>query len=211
MAESTEKTLIDEVLTDAKRQAERTLQSARQDADSILTTARQHAANLKMNILDAARQKLDHDRGLLLADLPHQRQIHSLQTKEDVLTTLFDQALTALRSRRGYDIVASLTELAVQGISELGGDAFTLELAPPDVQALGERLRDNVAARVQQATGKKPPLTVVASASIADGGVIIRSANGRIMIDNSFATRLRRARQALRTDIAQMLFGDNAE
>lgn len=210
MPENNEKILTDEILADARRQAKRKLETAKQSADQILSKGRSNADETKKNILDEAHRKLEHDRGLILADIPHQRQIQTLQIKEQIIAGLFDQALSKLKSRQGYDLGAALVELSAQAVAELGGDSFLLEVAPQDAKAFSERLLRDVPARVQQATGRKATFQVAESDKLPDGGVIIRSADGRMMVDNSFATRIRRARQALRTDIAKLLFGESA-
>lgn len=207
MAEETkENALADEILGDARRQAERKIASAKRTAERIVKTAQSQTEGARQEATRAAEQKLAHERELILAGVPHQRQIRELRVKSEVIDRLFAEAMESMKSADKSERLALLAHLSSGAISAMPGDSFTLEVAPNDAQELGRHLAD----KVKQVAGRNIEITVVPSEKV-DGGVIARTADGRHMVDNSFATRLRRVPQELQTKIAEILFGDSPE
>ena len=211
MDEKKERALTEEILADARRQAQRKLSTARQNAERVVQLAQAQTQTVRENALKAARQKLEHDRSLILADVPHQKQVRSLQAKENIISTLFDQTLEALRSRSGFDVFETLVQLSTEAAAQMDADSIVLEVADRDAEAFGDKLTTEVASRVAGTHGKQVMIKVLPSQDMADGGVIARSADGRQMIDNAFATRLSRARARLRGQLAAMLFEEGSE
>jgi|GEM_PF-3462467 len=198
------KELAEEILGDARRQAERKLASARRTAARIIKTANSQTEGARQEVLRAAEQKLAHERELILAGIPHQKQIRALRTKNEVIHRLFTESLESLKSSDKSERLALLAHLGSAAISAMPGDSFTLEVAPDDARELGRQLGD----RVRQSAGRNAEVTVAPSEKV-NGGVIARTADGRHMVDNSLATRLQRVPQELQTRIAELFFGDS--
>ncbi len=203
-----EQALAGEILADARRQAERKLAQARRRGDRALEAARAKGTETEQRVLAAAAERLERDRARMLADIAHQEQVRTLQVKDEVIQELFTQALETLRQRKG-DVLRVLVRLSVDAIAHLPGDRLELEVARLDAESFSAALGEQVAAGVRAAHGRGVRIEVVASDELPAGGVIVRSAEGR-MIDNSFAARMRRTAPALRDRIAELIFGESS-
>jgi len=210
MTERKEQALAEEVLADARRQAERKLEAARRDAERILAGARAQADGTEKEALAAVEKRLNRETNTLLADLPHQERVRALRVKQEVILGLFREVVAGLPSRRDYDVGSVLAGLSASAISEMGGSDFVLEVAPPDATRLGPELEARTAAEVGRSSGRQVSVRVAPSSAVSEGGVVVRSSDGRQMVDQSFATRTRRLEEQLRGEIAKILFGDQA-
>ena len=194
--------LANEILSDARRQVERAVDRANRRTKSILKTANAHADDTKQKAADAAEEKAERNAATIMADVPYQEQVRILCVKEEVLGRMFTESLDALQALPPDEMLDVLAALSAEAISAIGGDRFVVELCAEDAERLGPQL----ATRLGDVA-----VEIAASAEVAGGGVIVRSASGPKMVDNSFATRLRRCREDLRGRIADMTFGDESE
>ena len=78
-------------------------------------------------------------------------------------------------------------------------------------EQFGPRLAEQAAAKAGEAAGRNITAETAVSQEVAGGGVLVKSADGPEMVDNSFATRIRRCRHDLRGKIAETVFGDGSE
>jgi len=209
--EKKEKVLADEILADARRQAERKLASARRTAERVAKSADSQARVIMDKAVKAAEETLERRTRMILADVPHQEQVRIIRIKEQVIDRLFSESLAALRSREGYDVMSVLVRLGSDAISCLPGDRFVLRAAPRDVAALGGELAERTAAEVRKTQNRDVTVDVVPSDDLQEGGVVVETADGGQIVDNSFATRMRRARGRLRRRIAERIFGEGSE
>ncbi|MFO7897469.1 MAG: V-type ATP synthase subunit E [Planctomycetota bacterium] len=200
--------LADEILADARRQAERKLKRARRRAKSLVRSANKRAAAAKEKAAEQAQQRAEHEAERVLADIPHEEQLRRLRAKAAVIGQLFDDVVEEVRS--SDDRPALFARLAADAIGRMQGDAFVVDVPREDAPALGDEFGGRVADEVARSSGR----TVSARLEPTDrggGGVIVRSADGRQVVDNSLATRVERMRPRLRDRIAGLIFGDDAE
>jgi vacuolar-type H+-ATPase subunit E/Vma4 len=209
-ADNRQQALADEILSDANRQAERTVGRATRRAESILKTARSRAEDTKQRAAEAAAKKAERSAATVMADVPYQEQVRILGVKEEVIGRLFADAPDALHALPRDEMLEILVGLSVEAVSLLDGGEFIIEVSAEDAERFGSQLAGRIAAATGKAKGGDVAVTIAASDEAA-GGVIVRSASGPKMVDNSFATRLGRCREALRGRIAEMMFGDDSE
>lgn len=201
-ATNKQQALADEILSDARRQAERAVGRAKRRGESILKTARARADDTDQKATEAAEKKAERNAATIMADVPYQEQVRILSVKEDVIGRVFAESLDALRALPPDKMLDVLAALSVEAISLIGGERFVIELSGEDAERFGPQLATRVGSVAVEIT---------ASPEVAGGGVIVRSASGPKMVDNSFATRLRRCRDDLRGQTADMVFGDESE
>lgn len=208
---SKEQALAEEILADARRQAERKVGRARKRAEQILQSARSQIEDIEEKAAEAAAEKVARETQTIMADVPHQEQVRTLQVKAEVIARVFAESLEALKAQMGSDAPAVLARLSSDAISLMPGRRFILEVGARDAEQYGTRLAEETVAEVERTQNQKVTAEVAVSPEITDGGVIVKSADGPQMVDNSFATRLRRAQESLRSQIAEIIFGDESE
>jgi vacuolar-type H+-ATPase subunit E/Vma4 len=86
-----------------------------------------------------------------------------------------------------------------EGINNLPGNAFEVELKAED-QAFLEAELESMAGRLDA------KIDVTPSAAL-DGGARIYTADRRLLIDNTFSARLKRAEEEIRREIWRTIFG----
>ncbi|MBM4033088.1 MAG: hypothetical protein FJ291_15075 [Planctomycetes bacterium] len=200
---ASDKVLSEEILKDAATKAERLLKRAERDARKLLAQAAKEAEAAAERVLDAARQRAERAAQSLLATVEQEARRDLLAAREAELDRLFEAARRRLADRAAYDYPATLAALAAQAISAMGADSVTLELAECDLVIA----TDAWLAEVRRRVGRDVAIAASQNSAAIDGGVIVRSADGRLVYDNSFAGRLRRLRPELRRELAAKVFG----
>ncbi|MEA3366682.1 MAG: V-type ATP synthase subunit E [Planctomycetota bacterium] len=192
--------LTDEILADARRQADRLRRRAERDATDTADQADREAEADREQRLSEARADADRRRRLTLATVPVAEGRLRAGRIEEVLDGVREAARERLVARDGYDYREMLVRLAAGPVREMVGQAFVLELAEADRDAVGP----DVAAGVRRLVGREGlQASLAAEAAAIEGGVIVRDADGRQRWDNSLAARLERLWPDLRRRIAE--------
>lgn len=201
---TSEKVLSDEILKDAATKAERIRKRAEREAKKLVTAAVQEAEADREKVLAAASRRAERAARGILATIEQEARRGLLAAREAELDKLFQAALRRLADRKGYDYPAAVAGLAAEAIRVMGAESVVLELAEADqAMATPEWL-----AEVRRRVGGDVSLAVAERPAPIDGGVVVRSADGRLLYDNSFAARLRRLRPELRRELAVLVFGE---
>ena len=141
---------------------------------------------------------------LALATVAIEVQRDLLEIREREFDKLFDAARQSLADRTSYDYPAALATLAAEAIAAMKTDDVVVALSGDDRPIATDAWLADVCRRV----GRDVKITIAEEPAAIDGGLIVRSADGRLFYDNSFAARLTRLRPDLRRDLADRLFGE---
>ena len=109
-----EKVLCDEILSDAKRKADRARKRAEREAKKILTEAGKKADEAAERTLGIARERGDRQAQAILATVAIEVQRDLLEAREAELDKLFDAARQLLADKASYDYPAALATLAAE-------------------------------------------------------------------------------------------------
>ena len=196
-------TLKGEIVADARRQAERLVKRAKDEAEEALRKANLEAEKIRTDRAEAARNEAQRQRDLVLASLPVQVGRMRSDRMEAGLTAIRDEARQKLTDRQGFDYRAILLDMAVDAIRHMEGTTFVLDLAAADLKDCGGWLPEEVKRRAGRGDLQ---VSVAPEAARIAGGVIVRDAEGRQLLDNSFAARLERLWPAMRRQIGGLAF-----
>lgn len=199
--ETKSKTLASEILADAQKQAERKTSSAKKTAERIVHSAQAQVENIEQDAIKQAQKRLDHQSRLIQADIPHQKQIRTLQVKQQVIDAILNDAIKKMLSNDSQHPDALLIALAAMSVEQILSDDIVLELSQRDA-ARGENIIRALKAKYASKTFK------AATNANIKGGVIARSANGRQIVNNTFESRLLRTQHELRNRLAKLIFGE---
>jgi len=197
--------LRDEILSDARRQAERALRRAERDAQEALEQARKEADADRAGRLDVARREAERRRNLLLASVPVEEARMRADRLEETLRSVHDEARRRLADRGGEEYHRTLVRLAAEAVAQMAGPGapgFVLALGAEDLKASADRLADEV----RRAVGRKGlEVTVAPEPAPIEAGVLVRDAEGRQVWNNGLAARLERLWPALRLAVGARL------
>jgi len=200
---ASEKPLSDEILRDAQTKADRIRKRAQRDAAKLSDDAAREAAAAAGKVVDIARRRADRVAQSLLATIEQEMRLDLLVAREAELDRLFDAARDRLAARAAYDYPTVVAGLAAEAIAAMGADGAVLELAERDQGLATSAWLADVRRRV----GRDVAIVVSGTSAPITGGAIVRSADGRLLYDNSLEARLRRLRPELRKELAARLFG----
>ena len=191
--------LTDEILADARRQADRVRRKAERDAKETVQAAERDAQADRERRLADARAKADRRRRLTLATVPVEEGRLRAARIEEALESVKAEARQRLARRDGFDYRQALVALAAEAVERMGGEAVVVDLSAADRGPLGA---DLVVAVRERLGGDGPAVSLAPEPAPMDGGVVVRDADGRRRWDNSFAARLGRLWPDLRRRIA---------
>ena len=205
--------LREEILADARRQAERTVRRAERDAGDALAQARKEAGADRASRLDAARREAERRRNLILAAVPVEEARMRARRTEEVLDAIRDEASRRLTERGpsgagGEEYRRTLVRLAAEAVSNMAGERFVLELGAEDLKVVGNGLADDVRRAVER---QGLQIAVAPEPADIEAGIIVRDDDGRQVVDNRLAARLGRLWPALRLAIGARLVPDEPE
>jgi len=199
-AADSQKALTDDILADARRQADRARRKAQREAKGIVRDGKQQAEAERRQRLDEARAEADRRRRLTLAAVPVEQQRLRARHVEEALEAIRDEARSRLVSRDGLDYRDLLVRLAAEAVQGMAGTMFVLELSAEDREAFGSDLAQAVADRAGQ---QGLEISLSPEPAAIEWGVVVRDAEGRQSWDDGLAARLQRFWPEARRAVAE--------
>ena len=202
MAQNHEDSLIEEILADARKKAERTVRRAAREAKQEIERAQKEAEKAASDAIDVARDKAGKEKNTVLATIEVEAARLRLDLEETVITEAFEAARKRLLDKRSYDYQAALSRLAVLAAQAIGGGRFRLAMSADDREAIDiEALRRRLTGQL----GRDIELIPADEPARISGGLILHSDDGTKLVDNSFESRLARMHDDLRRQVAEIL------
>lgn len=188
------------IISQAQDEAERLRQAARIEAEALVAQAEAEAAARLRVATERERIRSVEEKSRARASSKVEGRRRFLVAREKLIENVFfraKEALATVRSQPRYSEL--LLELAREGMVNLTGEAFVLEVAPGD--------RSLVEALISSLVSEGKRVEVRAREGV-DGGCVIWQHDRRAFYDNSFSGVLSRHREKLRPLIATWLLGD---
>ena len=131
-----------------------------------------------------------------------------LARQEEVIQSIFKEAMTRLSDKSSYNYRRSVINLASYAINKMEGNDLIIRLQKSD-----EAFADDsfIHAIQEQVKGKPVNLKISSNAPSITAGVLVESADGRQVYDNSFEKRLKRLQDRLRKNVADIVFEERTE
>jgi len=207
--ESEAQKITDQILTDAKEDAKYIIIDARKEAEMMQERqgelGRQKAAERVSSIVGKARNESDITRGMVFTDIRRKAGWMILSEKERLITNVLDEAksrLTALAKTEKY--MPELERMILDAGIALGGGELQVLLNERD-SALPLKL-NAISKAVSEKTGNRTELKLSKERTKASGGVVVKSTDGKVILDNTFEAMLKRRERELCLKIARILF-----
>jgi vacuolar-type H+-ATPase subunit E/Vma4 len=189
-----ERKLRDEILSDAKRKAERTVARAEREAAEAHKQMVEEQQTEREQALERARQRADARSRAILVTVDQEARRQRLLAREEILGRSLDQALEAARSLSPEEAQRSLTELLSEAMTALGPGPAKIRVRPADADLFSPELL----AKLGHDAGT---VSVIGDERMTPG-IIAESSDGLRRFDNTYATRCERLRERLRALLA---------
>lgn len=188
--------LIRSMEVDAQLRVHEVHDQARRSVEETQEAARRQAQEIRERLLAEAGRRIEVERHQRLYRAREEIKAGLAQVREEYLRRagdLAEELLGRLREDDGYPgVLERLTREALDSLSEPGG---RVHVDPRD-EAIARGFVDRL-----------PGTPALIADLDAAGGVVIDSVDGRIRVDNTFASRLTRAGEVYRRDLFDHLFG----
>jgi len=205
---SSQKKLEEEILADARRRADRIIKRAKREAEKIAEQGEKAAQEEAKRIIARFAERAERMAAVARASVDIEIEKKRLARQEQAIQSIFEEAMKKLGDKRSYDYKTAVINLASYAIRKMAGNDLTIRLDKSDKTFADNSLVDAIKERVKE---KAINLKVSSSASSIGAGVLVESADGRQLYDNSFEKRLKRLREPLRKKVADIIFGEHGE
>lgn len=208
--ESSTDRILERILDDANKKANATIREAQTSAKQILEnrrqSARQSAEKDLYSMLKRAENVLDVIRGKVTTDIKRRASWMVLSEKEHWVTTVLNEAKNRLVNlQKSDEYLPVLEKLIVDAGTVLDGGTLEVMLNENDL-SLPLKL-NKLEKKIADETGVKTRLKI-SKQQIKAVGVIVKTNDGKIFVDNTFEAILNRRERELRLKIARILFSE---
>jgi vacuolar-type H+-ATPase subunit E/Vma4 len=208
--ESSGKEILDRILKDAREKAESIIVDARKSAETVIEkqrqSARQNAEKKATSLLKRAANDADIIRGKVSTDIKRQAGWIVLSEKNRLITSVLNEAKKRLvNMQKSEDYVTVLEKLIVHASTVLGGGMLEVVLNENDSK-LAIKF-DKLEKEISDRSGVRTQLEV-SEQKTKDVGVIVKTIDDQIFVDNTFEAILSRRERELRLKIARILFSN---
>jgi V/A-type H+-transporting ATPase subunit E len=191
--------LGEEIIEEAKAEAQRRLAKAEEEAKKIIEAAKAEASRL----VEEAKAKAVEEVSLIerrrLSEARRTAALKILEEKNKLVAEAFKKAYSQLKNLKFETYSQSITRLLEASIPSLASEEVQVWLNKRDLERQS-RLLKNV----------KPPqgvkLTVAEKPIETIGGFVLTSPDGKIKLDQTFEARLQHAEKLLRKELSKILF-----
>jgi len=208
--------IIEEIEKSTEKKVSEILSEAREKVDAILSDARKKADEQDRSILSRGEQEARRESQRILAEARIKARREKIRAQEEVVRKSFDMARDTLgkmaeeRSADGVDYKDVLERLIKESVVSSGVELLEVLLNPRDRDLLSEGTLNRIADKIGGELGMKVSLSVSDELLTCMGGVVVRSSEGKVRVDNTFESRIERFREAVRTRVAKELFGQES-
>ena len=197
------------ILEEAQKSAEHIVQEAQKSAEETLEKQRQlgvqRANESARLLLKKAESEAKLNKLNSMANAKIKANWVILSKKESWIDNVLNEAKNKLKIlTQSKKYLPILEKLIIEAGIMLGGKELEVLLNKQD-SALPLKL-DDLAKKISERTGCKTKLRLSEEKPKVIGGAIVRTANGKVIMDNTFDDILRRREKDLRSEIAKILF-----
>ncbi|UCE16468.1 MAG: hypothetical protein JSV12_02305 [Candidatus Bathyarchaeota archaeon] len=201
--------IVNQILRDSRKKARHIIKETRKSAEMMLEkqkeSARRKAGEKVSSMLKKTESEVATIRGTVFTDVRRKASWSVLSEKERLATIVLDEVKTRLRAlSQSKKYISILETFIVDAGTVLGGGALEILLNKRDSTL---PLKLNVLAKIiAEKTAKKTQLKLSKQKIETFGGAVVKTIDGKIVMDNTFEAILKRREKELRFKIAKILF-----
>jgi V/A-type H+-transporting ATPase subunit E len=201
--------MIDRILQDARKDAESIIAEARKSAEITIERqkelGRKEASEKVSSIINSAKNEVNPVREAVLTDARRRAGWMILSEKERLLEGVMDEVKVEFRAfTKTERYVPWLKKVIIEAGTVLGGGKTQVALNEHDsTLRLG---LDTLSKEIEKRTGTRTDFELFKESINTLGGAIVRTVDGRVVVDNTFETILTHRERDLKPEIAKILF-----
>ena len=180
--------IIDQIRKDAENEVKQILKAAEKQSADTIDTARKKAEVESEKILSNGKKQGENIKKILVSKASQDTKKEIMKTKEKIIEECFTKAHHRLSTLKELEYKKIVAKLIKDGCKKLGGDCIVI-----------------VSRGIDKKIAKNMGLKITGTVEVS-GGVILKSSDGRITLDNTFDGILRREKDKIRIKVGKLLF-----
>lgn len=198
-------TIRNEILKQAKEQSLSILDRAQRISERDLEFAREEAEEIIQQQRAKIQPSIDMDIKKITASAEMEARKILLQKKEELVSRIFDEARRKLEEMHGSDFYINLiVKSIIDGVSTIGNE-LDIEFGEQDKNIFTPEMLSSIESRIKKTLNQNVKLNFKCVGNVISAGIIIKSKDGRVILDNSFSSLIRRLKEELRGKISEIL------
>lgn len=194
--------IIKRIEENSKRNAGAIIKEAEEKVSEIIKTAEEDSREVEDNIIQAASKEAELEKQRTIANAKLRARKMKLDAKEEAIKEAFRKAEKMLdKISNDSEYPQILENLIKESSLSIGSGDLEILLREEDRRLVK---LDKIAEKVGKETNKLR--LSISPDGIKSLGVVVRTKDGKVEVDNTFGTRLDRMRAALRSKVAKVLF-----
>ncbi|MDR2874099.1 MAG: V-type proton ATPase subunit E [Methanobrevibacter sp.] len=199
--------IVSSILSEAQVKADKIIQEAESQIKSLEEIGSKNADLEKKRIMDDANKQSIMRHQQIISEAKMNARRLELETREEVIEESFTKATDELKqiaSSSNKQYIDSLLKIIKEAAIEIDGGDIIIHSKSED-KAKIENITNDIATEVKTKTGKDTTFQFGDSIQTI-GGVVLKTKNGEIEINNTIEARLLRYKKVLRFEVSKILF-----
>ncbi len=206
MSAGTEK-IVSSIISDAQIKAESILAEVEKEKESILSEGEAKAVAEKEKILENAEKQANMRYQQIISEAKMNSRRMELEAREEIIEEAFKKAeekLKEIASSDASEYKTSLEKVITEAGVEIGGGDLVIFVKESDVT----KIKGSLPSIEKSISGKTnaPTKLEIGENINTIGGVIVKTKNGEIEVNNTIEARMLRFKKSLRSEVARILF-----
>lgn len=206
MSTGTDK-IVSSIVSDAQIKAKALTDKAEKRSSSILSQGEEKALIEKNKILSEAEKQANLKYQQVISEAKMNSRRMELEAREEVIEESFkiaEDKLKEIASSGSLEYIESLKGIITEAAIEIGGGELIVLLKKDDEEKIKD-LIVSIENNVTDEIGMNTHMEIGNNINTI-GGVIVKTKNGEIEVNNTIETRLLRFKKTLRLEVAKILF-----
>jgi V/A-type H+-transporting ATPase subunit E len=196
--------IVEDILKEAREKADEIIRKAKREANKEIETT--HSMIEKEEERELGRAYIEGKK--IYEELMSERRMKAkkdmLQRKEEIIGEVFKKAEEKLRAHvSSEEYKEDLTRIAIDACKKIGSSDVIIMGNEQDIEHL-QQLKERVV-RELSSCGSQAKISLGEPIKVT-GGVRVKTADGKIELDETFEGRMKREFEALRVEVARILF-----
>jgi V/A-type H+-transporting ATPase subunit E len=204
--------IIEEIEKSTEQKCSEILSEAKEKVEAVLNEARKKASDEEGTILARGEQEARRESQRILAEARIKARREKVKAQEGVVQKSFDTARKTLlkmaeeKKAAGIEYRDVLERLIRESAVSSGIQSLEVLVNPRDRSLASQDVLSRIASQAGKELGIPMSLDISDEPLACMGGVVVRSNDGKVRVENTFESRIERFREAIRTQVAKELF-----
>ena len=197
--------IVEAIQTEIKEKANEVILTSQAKAKEILENAKKTSEEHKKRISEKGIQEAEMEKNKIIAQARLEARRMRLSAQEGLIEDVFKSAEERLRLVKDDEYKKILEKLVIESALHLGTNEIEI-LTDVKGKTLLYKFLSEISEKVKIKSESGPISLTISDEVITKSGIIVRSKDERMEIDNTLETRIKRIKENLRPKVAEILF-----